>query len=217
MSMNNPDQIREALLQLPGEEAQYRMAPALRRQAIPPNWSGQGARKSAVLILLYPQAGALHTVLMKRVVYRGVHSGQISFPGGKQEPFDPDLRFTALRETEEEIGVESGQVDLLGSLSPLYVPASHSHIQPYVGYMDKNPVFRPDPREVAGLLTISLAVLFDDAIKSETEISLSNGLQLKAPYYAVDDQIVWGATAMIISELEVALKGVAQGRQADNR
>jgi len=238
--------LRQALLNLPGEEAQYRMAPALRRQQIPDSWTRQGVRESAVFILLFPrdeqdvgsggqgtifnhtgggrqgagsggqraqenkpsQAQMLHTVLMQRPVYEGAHSGQISFPGGRLEPWDTDLQQTALREMEEEIGVASGSVEVLGPLSGLYVPVSHSHIQPFVGFVHQEPIFRPDPREVQDLLVTSISALFNDSAKDETEITVGNGIRLNAPYYAVHDRMVWGATAMIISELEALVKGL---------
>lgn len=154
------------------------------------------------------QAMVLHTVLMQRPVYEGAHSGQISFPGGRQEPWDEDLQHTALREMEEEIGVASGSVEVLGPLSGLYVPVSHSNIQPYVGFVHQEPWFKPDPREVQDLLVTSLPALFDDRAKSETEITVGNGARISAPYYAVQERMIWGATAMIISELEALVKGL---------
>lgn len=223
MRFHDLPRLRLALANLPGEEAQYRMAPALRRQRIPESWTRQGVRESAVFILLFPRqehespspavapAATLHTVLMQRPVYQGAHSGQISFPGGRHEASDADLQHTALREMEEEIGVPAGQVQVLGPLSSLYVPVSHSNIQPYVGYLAQEPVFRPDPREVQDLLVTSLPALFDDRIKSETEIVVSGGARLLAPYYAVQDRVVWGATAMIISELEALVRSLDQG------
>ncbi len=208
MNSLQPESLREALLDLPGEEAQFRMAPALRKAGVDLPRNAINARQSAILILLYPRQDHWHTVLMERGVYDGVHSGQISFPGGKQEPGDPDLRFTALRETEEEIGVPAAGVELLGGLSPLYVPASHSNIHPFVGYLKSEPNFIPDQLEVASLLPISLSHLFDDSRKSEADITVRGGLILRAPYYSVMEKVVWGATAMIISELEAVIKKV---------
>ncbi len=206
----DPEWLRRALLRPPGREAQYRMAPALRvehERAAGLRQGASPARETAVLVLLYEQERSWHTVLMQRPLYPGVHSGQISFPGGKREPADPDLSFTALREAEEEIGVPAAQVDMLGPLTPLYVPASHADIHPYVGYVQGVPRFVPDGAEVAELIPVALPRLFDDAIKREKTMELAGGMLLRAPYYALEERVVWGATAMIISELEAVFRG----------
>lgn len=203
--------LQDGLLNLPGKEAQYRMAPSLRKQELLHNWPIKDARQSAVLILLYPDAAEQDrwkTVLMKRNEYPGAHSGQISFPGGRYEKEDDNYRMTALRETEEEIGVSQQEIETIGKLSEIYVPASHFMIHPFVGYLRRRPAFTPDPTEVAELLEIPLRKLFHEETKSETEILLKSGNKLTAPYYNVHGEVVWGATAMIISELEVIVSGL---------
>ena len=213
MSQDSPflNALQNGLLSLPGEEAQYRMAPSLRKQRLLHNWPIKDARQSAVLILLYPDLAGpdrWKTVLMKRNEYPGAHSGQISFPGGRYEEEDDNYRMTALRETEEEIGVSQQEIQVIGKLSEMYVPASHFMIHPFVGCLSRVPEFIPDPTEVAGLLEIPLRKLFDEETKSETEILLKSGNKLMAPYYDVHGEVVWGATAMIISELEVIVSGL---------
>ncbi len=208
MKISDLERLRRALANPPGEAAQYRMAPALRRERFTQFSNIANARQSGVLALLFPREGEIHTVLIRRGVYDGVHSGQVSFPGGKHEPEDPDLGFTALREMEEEIGVPGAGVDLLGALSQLYVPASHSNIHAFVGFLPSEPDFVPHTREVAGLLMVSLTELFDDAYKAEKEITVGSGVQLTAPYYGIQNEVIWGATAMILSELEALVKGL---------
>jgi 8-oxo-dGTP pyrophosphatase MutT (NUDIX family) len=194
--------LAEALRRPPGEDAQYRMAPALRWEHVRASAPPASARPSAVLILLYPAAAGWSTLLIKRGTYDGAHSGQVAFPGGRLEPHDASEAHAALREAEEEVGLDPAEVDLLGRLSPLYVPASHHLIHPFVGRAAAEPLFRPEPAEVSALLPVDLAHLFAPGTKAETTLTVRGGLRLQAPYYAVAGETVWGATAMIISELE---------------
>ena len=192
----------KALLRPPGETAQYRMAPALRKQETAAFGTPETARPSAVLIVLYPQDGSWHTVFIKRGSYDGVHSDQVSFPGGRSEQSDRDLTHTALRETEEEVGLAQHAVQVMGRLTQLWVPASNHLIHPFVGLAAEAPVFVPEPAEVSAVLPTALADLFHPATKAETVIRLRGGMTIQAPYYAIHEERVWGATAMIISELE---------------
>lgn len=161
--------------------------------------------KAAVLLLLYPNIkGKVSFVLTRRKVYNGVHSGQISFPGGKTEPSDHNLWATALRETHEEVGVSSDQVKYLRSLTELYVSPSNFLIIPFVGYSDKTCVFKPDPNEVDSILEISL----QDFINKKsimTKQATSSWSSDKVPAYIFDNNEIWGATAMILSEFKMLL------------
>jgi 8-oxo-dGTP pyrophosphatase MutT (NUDIX family) len=186
---------------LPGYDAHERMMPATRKTIyrdvqIPPD-----AKKSAVLILLYPGEAGLHFPLIERTEYPGVHSKQIGLPGGSWEAEDDDYTATALRETEEELGVNRHEIEILGLLSSLYIPPSNFWVQPVVGYVTQRPQFLPDPAEVATVIETHLAHLLDPATAAESKITHSTGLVLNVPSYMISGHIVWGATAMMLSEL----------------
>lgn len=199
-------QLRIALqAPLPGEPAQYRMAHQVRRGYLPER---PDARQAAVLALLYPHRTEPHLVLIQRPSRdpRDPHQGQISFPGGRREPEDPDLAATALREAEEEVGVPAGQVELIGSLTSLYIPVSNFKVYPYVGVLDERPDFRPQPSEVQDIIEAPLAAFRDPANVQLKDMEIGTGLTLRdVPYFAIANHVVWGATAMMLSELIVAL------------
>ena len=190
---------------LPGEEAQYLMAPAGRARTERSVKAIDEYRNSSVLVLLYPHEETIKTVLLKRHEYQGVHSGQVGFPGGKQDEADITLERTALREANEEIGLEEKDVTLLGPLTKLYIPVSRFMVQPYVAVTPSRPDFKPDPFEVNSLIEVSTDILLDKGTVAFDYIERGNGLKIRAPYYAVEGHIVWGATAMIISELTTIL------------
>jgi 8-oxo-dGTP pyrophosphatase MutT (NUDIX family) len=129
------------------------------------------------------------------------HSGQISFPGGKLEDSDPSPAFAALRETEEEIGVEMNKVNLLGKLTDLYIPVSNFLVYPFVGFMEEEPVFRRQESEVASIVESPLDHLLTPETRGVTHLSIQNGLTIPdVPYFDVDGHVVWGATAMMLNE-----------------
>lgn len=202
-----PKRLTDRLRQpLPGREAQFKMASAFR---LSPDFFGfkpDSARQSAVLIALYPENDAWNTVLIKRPDYDGAHSGQVSFPGGKAEPSDHDFSHTALREAHEEVGIDPSSVDLIGRLTELYIPASNFMVHPYVGILEAKPTLQADQHEVRTILEVDLIHFFRDDIRAETDILLKNGYKLRAPYFDVQGHVVWGATAMIISELKQVLE-----------
>jgi 8-oxo-dGTP pyrophosphatase MutT (NUDIX family) len=196
---------------LPGEEAQYRMAPAHRPRPSRDPSALAGYRQSSVLVLLYNDNGVLKTVLLKRHDYQGVHSGQVGFPGGKQEPGET-LEATALREANEEIGIEPGSVQILGQLTRLFIPVSRFIVQPFVAVAPVKPVFIPDPYEVQQVIEVDVESLIGNALIRSGMITHSDGLRIATPYYEVQGFTVWGATAMIISELSVVLQETGLGR-----
>lgn len=167
------------------------------------------ARIGAVLIALYKDKDELRTVLMKRPNYVGTHSGQVSFPGGKMEHSDENVVQTALREAEEEVNIQPSDVTVIGQLTQLYIPPSNFLVHPVLGVLKKPPRLVPDNHEVASIHTPSLRLLFNDDTVEEKEILLSTGLKVQSPCFTVDGHTVWGATAMIISELRDFFEGIS--------
>lgn len=165
------------------------------------------SRKSAVLILLFPENGQLKTVVIKRSEYDGVHSGQIAFPGGKNEKDDIDFAATALRETREEIGVEADLIEIIGQLTDLYILPSNFQVKAFVGYCARKPDYVLDKKEVQSVIELNIDDLYNEQNILEKEFSsASRGMKIKAPYFSVNGIEIWGATAMIISELLEVLK-----------
>lgn len=189
---------------LPGRNVQYQMAPRPRPGGEFDDTPRPDARRGGVLMLLYPHSepgdAQIYLPLILRPDYPGVHSGQIGLPGGGQEPEDRDLTDTALRETYEEIGVHSSQYTVLGQLTPLYVSASNYIVHPSVAWIDYRPKFHIDPYEVAELIEASLRTLLDPATHHIEPWKL-RGREIEVPYFALGEHYVWGATAMMLSEL----------------
>ena len=181
---------------LPGRQAQLTMAPQPRPFSPPP---GIEPRQAGVLLLLYPIHGVLHLALTVRTASLNHHSGQISLPGGGWEEEDASLQETALREAQEEIGIATDALELLGSLTTLYVPPSHNIVHPFVAYTPQHPAFQPNPQEVAELLEVPLHLLLDPAARRE-EDWIWRAAPLHVPFYAVGKHKVWGATAIILAE-----------------
>ncbi len=191
---------------LPGEDVQFIMAPFARHNFPNIDPEKYNPKKSAVLILLFPKGNNIYTLLIQRPVYDGVHSGQVAFPGGKFEETDIDLKQTALRETFEEVGVPSENIEIIGKLSDLFIKVSNFIVSPYIGFANKPPDFIMDAYEVQKIIPVDLFSLNDERIKSEKKIARNNGQKIKTPYYEIDGLTCWGATAMMISELNVIVE-----------
>ncbi len=201
-----PDILANALSdELPGTDVQWEMASSDRKMSNYPRVAGDNARKAAVMILLYPHEGSISTLFMQRPVYAGVHSGQISFPGGKAEPGDTDLLETALRETLEETGVESSDIEILGTLTPLFIWVSNMIVTPVVGWTGKKPSTDYTSGEVVFLFEADLGRLLDPSCIKE-KIQKIRGERLKIKYFDYKGHVIWGATAMILNELLVIIK-----------
>ncbi|RED93839.1 NUDIX hydrolase [Marinoscillum furvescens] len=185
---------------LPGDVAHQKMTPRLINGNRVRMKNSQTPRKGAVLVLLYQDADRWHFPLIQRPSYEGVHSGQMALPGGRMEPEDQNLIDTALRETHEEIGVPAANVEVLGQLSEFMVTASNHLVLPVVGYSPHKPSFTPDPREVAEVIRAPLDQLLNKDHLKEKEIEASGGFRLHSPYFELNDKVVWGATAMMLSE-----------------
>jgi 8-oxo-dGTP pyrophosphatase MutT (NUDIX family) len=165
-------------------------------------------RPGAVLLLLYPGVdGAINFPLIKRPDYTGTHSGQVSFPGGKSEPGETAIQ-TALREAQEEIGVNPNDVQVIGVLSEFFVMPSNFMVTPVVGYMNKRPELVPDKIEVVRILEGDVRRLMPDESITISEIVVAKTHRLKAPHFLIDNEIVWGATAMMLNEFRYVLKEI---------
>jgi len=185
---------------LPGPEAQYKMAHAIRQK---PQHPPENARIACTLALLYPKEGKWYLPLIQRQSNdpNDRHGGQISFPGGKQEEGDADLATTALREAEEEIGIRAADVHVLGQLTELYIPVSNFLVYPFIGYLDYVPTFTKQESEVHSILEVPIKLLQAHHTVQFTDMKFSNNVTVNdIPYYNVHGHVVWGATAMMLSE-----------------
>jgi 8-oxo-dGTP pyrophosphatase MutT (NUDIX family) len=220
--MNNPfdlflRRMRFDLRQpLPGQAAQLQMAPYPRPiDKAADDQPRPDTRRGGVLVLFYPQHERVFLPFILRPTYNGVHSGQVGFPGGGHEAVDQDLTATALREAYEEIGVLAEEVIVLGHLSPLYVFASNYLVFPTVAWTHQRPDFHIDPYEVAQLLEVPIHELLDEQNR-RTEIWQLRGRVANVPFYAIQGQKIWGATAMMLGEL-LAIPAVRQAPGVQQR
>lgn len=189
-----------------GNEAHAHMAPLgrgntedfLAKNAIQP-------KISAVLMLCYPKQESLEFLLMKRTTNGSVHSGQISFPGGKFEEADLNYEQTALRETEEEFGISRHQFKIISSLTRVYIPPSNFLVYPFIGFMEQTPTISISENEVEEIISVPILEL-NDHNKFEGEFYGTSSLKIKAPYFKLQNQQVWGATAVILSEVNEMIK-----------
>lgn len=188
---------------LPGREAQYKMAFAhrveeLQRRLNPPS----DAKTACVLLSLWEEENHWRTALIRRTENpRDRHSGQISFPGGRHDQGDLTFANTALREAQEEIGIQPDQVDILGTLTELYIPVSNFSVYPFVGVLKEAPRFQLQPGEVEEVFAPSLAYFQDPSSRSTADVLVGGQLLVReVPCFMIEGRPVWGATAMILSE-----------------
>lgn len=189
---------------LPGANAHAQMmvpGREIRAAKMKPN-----PRISAVLLMLYEHQNILHFPLILRPQYDGVHGGQMALPGGGREAQDNDLTDTALRESFEEIGVTVPRNQVLGQLTPFYIPPSNSMVTPYVAFSNEKPTYNIDPNEVDRVVIGDIDTLQDPKNQILKPVTLANGIRFKAPAYQVDGETVWGATAMILAEFLQVLR-----------
>ena len=165
-------------------------------------------KEAAVTMLFYPKNKETHLVLIVRNSYKGVHSAQIAFPGGKFESADVDFKTTALRETEEEIGVDRSKIEIIKAFTSLYIPPSNFMVHPFLGICKEEIHFKPDPVEVAAVIELPLAVFRDDTIIVTETLTTSYATSIEVPAFKIEGHIVWGATAMLLSELRDVLDGI---------
>jgi len=186
---------------LPGQSAHLKMSPQpvdFRRfePVVSPDH-----RKSGVLILFYPDGDRPFFPLIKRPEYLGVHSGQVSFPGGKMEQGDADIIDTALREAEEEVGISRSDVKVIGRLTDLFIPTSKFLVSPVLGFCAQRPKFIPEEKEVSRVISTDFLMLLDPEVRKQKNLKFGQNYSLETPYFDIEGEMVWGATAMILSEL----------------
>jgi 8-oxo-dGTP pyrophosphatase MutT (NUDIX family) len=196
-------------LKLPGEAAQNRLSRLRSYSTAEYLLRNPSHRESAVLIVIWPEADTWRCLLIQRPEYDGPHGGQMGLPGGRREETDRDLMQTAIRETLEETGVEVPEEAVAGALSSLYIPVSNFLVQPYVALIRQRPVFHPDPSEVSALLDFDLKLLLKPETLKSKERMLAKGLQARTPYFDIEGSEVWGATAMMLSELAAVLETIS--------
>ena len=193
-------------LPIPGEDAHAEVFPGIakfRQDALRKN---PNPRLSAVGATFIPVYGEAHILLIERQPYDGVHSGQIGFPGGKVEQEDDDLEQTARRETEEEVGVGRQTLQLIGSLSDVYIPPSGFLVKPFIFKLDSLPDLKPDPREVQSILTLPVKKLLQEDAFIQGMVPTGNGAKIQTKFIHYQDKKIWGATAMMLSELRILLR-----------
>ncbi|MBS7786932.1 CoA pyrophosphatase [Flavobacterium sp. CYK-55] len=165
-------------------------------------------KQAAVMMLLYPKNQITHLVLIERNSYPGVHSAQIAFPGGKIDSTDVDFASAALRETFEEVGVEATHIQLIRAFSEVYIPPSNFMVYPFLGVSKTELTFKPDPVEVTGIIEVPLAELLDDTRVVLQNMDTSYSKSIDVPSIELQGHFVWGATAMMLSELKETLRNI---------
>lgn len=188
---------------LPGFDAQKIMSPSLRDHALG-NSDQSIAKDSSVLILFYPKNGQLYLPFIKRTTGSTNHSGQISLPGGKYEKSDSDRIITAIRETNEELGVDCNKINIIGLLTELYIPVSNFMVLPVLGYCTQKPDFKISKFEVDELIEIPVQKLLSQENIYDFSFKKKD-ITVHAPYFDTKGHKVWGATAMILSEVRALL------------
>lgn len=190
---------------LPGRSGQKPMMPYLPHMPKMDAPHRSALKQGAVISLIYPKDNIPHLLLIERNTYDGVHSGQISFPGGKMESGESALS-AVMRECQEEVGIESSQYQVISPLTEVFVLASNFMVYPFLAISDDIGTITPDPKEVKAIIELPLSHFFDNKSKSEMMMKSYLGVKLVAPYYDVHEIPLWGATAMMISEIEQLLK-----------
>lgn len=187
---------------LPGWDAQKRLINYDRPVPEDVSKVDPEARLGAVLALLYPKNGELYTVLMMRNTYKGVHSNQVSFPGGELEKQDASLWHTALREANEEVGLPENKVIKISELTKVYIPPSRFLVTPFLAFAENAPNFIPDKHEVRRIIEAPISLFLDQKNILEKNLFIETyNAKIPVKYYDVEGETVWGATAMMLSEV----------------
>ncbi|WP_211292477.1 NUDIX hydrolase [Nonlabens arenilitoris] len=192
---------------LPGFEAQLKMAAVERLEELQRvSLLKKTPRKAAVMMLIYPVNDVAHFVLIERMVSKGAHSGQIAFPGGRQEEEDQDDAVTAIRETHEEVGIIPDHQEIIAAGTPIYIPPSNYMVSPFLAFAKAELQFTPQPSEVKSIIEVPLHELIDPNNVSKHTLSTSYATNITVPCYNLQDHVVWGATAMMLAEFKTMLQ-----------
>lgn len=196
-------------MSVPGESSHFVMAPELRiRELNNTKIEERNPRNAAVMMLFYPKEAYTHIALILRPEYEGVHSGQIALPGGKVESFDRSYTDTALRETQEEVGVIINTVNVVKPLTKVYIPPSNFWVHPFLGFTERRPEFVLQEEEVAKVIEVPLEELLSDRNVTSQKLTTSYAQNIEVPSFQLNGYTVWGATAMMLSELKIFLKSM---------
>ena len=196
-------------MQLPGEAAHRKLAPLIRINELDQiDISKRNPSEAGVMAVFYPDFNnETRLVLILRKTYKGVHSNQVGFPGGRVEEQDVNLESTALRETEEEVGIPRTEIEVIKKLTRLYIPPSNFWVQPFLGLMDHTPKMIAQESEVEEILEVKLSDFLDDENEIKENLSTSYAQNIEVPAYKLNGYTVWGATGMMLSEIrEMLLK-----------
>ncbi len=186
------------------------MAPLLRIKELKnPQRIDANSRKAGVLMLFYPDE-LLQTrfVLIHRKTYKGVHSNQVGFPGGKVEKEDENLKETALRETHEEVGIAPENIKIIRSISEVYIPPSNFLVSPFLGTINEKPLFIPEESEVESVIEVLLSDFMSEEAVFHKKLTTSYAKEIEVPAFKLNEYTVWGATAMMLSEVKELLKHI---------
>lgn len=194
---------------LPGEMAHMKMAPLGRKPLNDYKAMAANYRDGSVLAHIFPVDNEPYLTFIRRVIDGKAHSGQIAFPGGKKDDTDDNLFETAVREAFEEIGLDRNQINLIGTLSTLYIPVSRYVVHPFLSYGLQQPDFKINSDEVQEVITLPLKDLSDLDNRSTQSIKTFDGILRDVPCFTIKNITIWGATAMMVSEI-VELKNKHQ-------
>ncbi|MEP3837103.1 MAG: CoA pyrophosphatase [Algibacter sp.] len=193
---------------LPAEASHFKMVPLFRQELLKKQEKAiKKAKQAGVLALFYPDSSKdTKFVLILRNTYKGVHSAQIAFPGGKLEKQDASLQDTALREAYEEVGVHTETVQIVKKISQVYIPPSNFYVHPFIGVTEHTPRFIKQDDEVEAVIEVDLEHFLDDRALILNKVKTSYSVEVEVPAFKLNDYIVWGATAMMLSEIKDLLK-----------
>lgn len=190
---------------LPGEDAHITMSPPYRGRYTKEQIEKFQPKASAVLLLFHRLSSEWHIVLTERKKYEGVHSGQMSFPGGRRD-FNESFLETAVRETKEEIGVENHKFSIVGNLTELYVPPSNFIIYPFVAYSLEHLSFQKEEKEVEEIINVPISFFLDDSNRTLQKVNVAQNMMIEVPAFVYEEKVIWGATAAILAELTQLIK-----------
>lgn len=189
-----------------GLEAQFKLAPKMRKQYSQEFIEANNPKKAAVLALFYPDLNNETCFLLtKRASYNGTHSAQISFPGGKFDTKDSSLRTTAIRETYEEVGIQIENNDIFKKMTNVFIPPSNFIVTPYLAFSNEQLIFTKN-HEVEETIEVYLKDLLNENAISSSILATSYAKEMTVPCFKLNNYIVWGATAMMLNEIRELLK-----------